>query len=146
MTPEKEAQLFEALSGLTNKVQILIDIQLGMRAEQRDMRAEINQIKVEQAEMRAEQRGIKVEIDHIKAEQHSLKATVGHLVEELAATRAEQKVLKANQDEILKAQQEQTRQMTKLEGKVEVAVLWMQSIDQRFGALMAPMVPPKKAS
>lgn len=34
--------------------------------------------------------------------------------------------------------------LARLEGKHDVMPVWLQSMDQRFGALMAPVTPPKK--
>lgn len=34
--------------------------------------------------------------------------------------------------------------LARLEGKHDVMLAWLQSMDQRFGALMAPVTPPKK--
>lgn len=34
--------------------------------------------------------------------------------------------------------------LSRLEGKSDVTLQWLQSMDQRFGSLMAPVVPPKR--
>ena len=41
-------------------------------------------------------------------------------------------------------QRAHAERLARLDGKYDVMLAWLQSTDQRFGALMAPVVPPKK--
>lgn len=36
--------------------------------------------------------------------------------------------------------------LAEMKGQQTIMLQWLQSMDQRFGALMVPMIPPKKAS
>ena len=43
-------------------------------------------------------------------------------------------------------QKAQADRLSRLEGKSDVMLSWLQSMDQRFSALMAPINPPRIAS
>lgn len=60
---------------------------------------------------------------------------------------AVQEALAAVQETLAAVQAEQRQhgeRICRLEGKVDILTVWMQSIDQRFMALMAPVSPPRK--
>ena len=47
-------------------------------------------------------------------------------------------------DRLLEMHQTTQGDIRELKGQMSVMMMWMQSIDQRFTALMAPVNPPRK--
>lgn len=123
MTPEKETELFAMLDTLLamGKAQ---GEQLGVQGER--LNAQGDQLKAQGDQLRTQGDQIKAQgeqLNELRLGQNRLDARLNGLANDIQGVQVG---------------------FGRLEGQLSIIVQWMNSMDQRFTALMSPYMPPRK--